>query len=138
MSTTIAISTAALASSAAAQSAAREARKSACVAVESSYRPELATVESKQVYAECILLLYPAPAEPMTAGETTALQVLAVGAFACFLIGAVMGWRDEGRPWGWENALGAFFGGCMGLLIALLALFVFGGLTLAATWALSQ
>lgn len=127
MSTTIAISTAALASSAAAQSAAREARKSACVAV-----------ESKQAYAECIQLLYPVPAEPMTAGETTALQVLVVCAFVCFLIGAFAGWRGEGRPWGWENALCAFFGGCMGLLIALLALFVFGGLALAAVWALSQ
>lgn len=138
MSTTIAISTATLASSAAAQSAAREARKSACLAVESAYRPELATLESKQAYAECIQLLYPVPSEPMTAGETTALQVLVVCAFACFLIGAVVGWRNEDRPWGWENALCAFFGGCMGLLIALLALFVFGGLALAAAWALSQ
>lgn len=138
MSTTIAISTVALASSAAAQSAAREARKSACVAMESSYRPELATTESKQAYAECVQLLYPTPSEPLSPGEVIALQVLIACAFATFLIGAVVGWKEQGRPVGLDNWASAFMGGCTGLVIGALGLFVFGALALAAAWALSQ
>ena len=94
MSTTIAISAAALASSSSAQLAASQARKSACEAFEMSYRPELATRDQKQQYAECVELLYPKPSTPMTDTEYLAVKGIIVILLVAVVFGTVKGWQE--------------------------------------------
>lgn len=115
MSTTVAISAAALASSAAANSAAQAAKKNSCVALELTYKPELASVIQKQQYAERLELLYPKPSAPLTGGEIVAAKIGIVILLISFAIGAVKGWRE-----GYDTAnkiLGAILSGLMGWVV---------------------
>lgn len=100
MSTSVAISSAAIASSAAANAAARQARKTACVSIESTYRPEVATLSEKQSYAECIELLYPQASAPFTGTELFLVKGIVLLFLLSMIAGAWWGWKD-GREIGW-------------------------------------
>lgn len=124
MSTTVAISAAALASSAAANSAAQAAKKNSCVTLELTYKPELASVSQKQQYAECLELLYPKPSAPLTGGEVVAAKIGIVILLIAFVIGAVKGWRE-----GYDTAdsmLGAVLTGLMGWVVVAVVAFILG------------
>ncbi|MNJ16328.1 hypothetical protein D3C77_105890 [compost metagenome] len=91
MSTSIAISSAALASSAAANQAALQARKTSCLSFEAAYRPELADVGQKQQYAECVGLLYPKPAAGFSENEIWFFKGLIIVLLLSMIIGFVRG-----------------------------------------------
>lgn len=95
MSTSVALSSAAIASSAAANAAARQARKTACVSIETTYRPEMATVQEKQAYAECVDLLYPQPSVPFTGTELLIAKSGVLLLLISMVVGAWWGWREE-------------------------------------------
>lgn len=94
MSASVALSSAAIASSAAANAAARQARKTACVSIETTYRPGLATVQEKQTYAECIDLLYPQPSAPFTGTELLVAKGAILLLLLSMVVGAWWGWRE--------------------------------------------
>jgi hypothetical protein len=130
MSTTVAISAAAMASSAAANSAAQAAKKNSCSAFELSYRPDLATVGQKQQYAECIELLYPQPSAPLAGAEIIVAKIAIVILLIAFVVGAVKGWR-EGYGTS-DRIVGAVLTGLMGwVCVAVVALIL--GLAIAGT-----
>lgn len=59
MSTSVAISAAALASSSAANMAAQAARKTACTSLMDTFNAQTATIAASREYASCVQLLYP-------------------------------------------------------------------------------
>ncbi len=85
MSTSIAISSAALASSAAANSAASAAKKTACMSYIQNYKAETATVEEMREYASCVERLHP---NELSDGGIIAVKVLIVAAIVGIFIGA--------------------------------------------------
>jgi hypothetical protein len=93
-----------------------------------SYRAELATVDQKQQYSECIQLLHPQPSAPMTGTELLVVKAVIVLLLISVVVGAVKGWREGYDTM--DRIVWALLTGFMGAIIAA-ALMGAGALTAA-------
>lgn len=130
MSTSVAISSAALASSIAAQQAAREAQRASCVGIELGYRPELASPAAKHQYAQCIEILYPQPSTDLSGGELLAAKSAVAILLLVFVLGLVWGWRESCWESGFERGFSVFMHG-LGATISVLGVGLAGLLLVA-------
>jgi hypothetical protein len=121
----------AAANAARAAAAAEEAHRAACVSVEQTYSPQLASTGAKQQYAECIQTLYPVQSDtPMPIG----LRVSLLGALIICAVATCVGtWKgfNEG------GVLDAFMFGLMGLLMSACTLGLIGGAVAGFVYLLS-
>lgn len=124
MSTSTALSGAAVAQSTIAMQQAHSAKVTACTKFVKGYVHEGASTAEMREYAGCVSVLYPRPA---TADESIAIKAAIVFMFACFVFGAFRGFGSYGGPPSLgDRVMGAIkwtlYGGCgllgLGLLLA--------------------
>lgn len=115
---TAALTASSAASASIAQNAAREARKSACVVIESRFDPGVSSATEKQQYSECISLLYP---EPVKFDEQSIMVSKGlVGIILICMVGcAIYGYKQGCEEW-IDAFLGAIFGIFVGILVIIL------------------
>jgi hypothetical protein len=113
MSTTAALAAAASANSAVAAAQASQAARTACISYTQNYNAQHATITEAREYAACVNRLYP---DPPTGAETLALKAAIVVVFLAMIVGAWVGWHEDG-PVG--VFLGALLGACVGTALSL-------------------
>lgn len=119
MSTSIAISSAAVASSSVALAAAEHAEDVACQSLIATFNAQTSTTETRSEYARCVNRL-----EPTDAGDIVFVKIMIVTAFIFILVGAVIGAFVE-----YDRIFGAVMGAMMGIFAFLVSLLVFGAIT---------
>lgn len=111
--------------SAAAAAQAQAAREAACRAVQSSYRPDSATVGEMREYASCVQTLYP---DPLSADATIALKV-AVALIFCGVIGGfVYGRFDDWDSWFGRFVMYPVMGGFIAMAAEIAIWFAYNGI----------
>lgn len=123
----IALAGSSAASSSAAQQAAREAKKSACVSIESAFDPKTSSIQEKKQYSECIEVNYPDPVV-MNYESKMAIKFSIVLVVACAVIGVIRAYRNSG------DIEDAAFGAVGGFLFGLLALFFIASAAFVITY----